>query len=132
MTVKVEGRSFTLNQTITLGEPCEVRIRDFTMKTFRVTRMICNVPCPNFITLNDFQIDAELPGPLFHIEGVPVQTVDAYSFSATHRKNGVELQPMIVCQHGASVFGQYTGFVPSAYERGGHFLLCFTLMGIVV
>lgn len=126
--VHVEGYSFTLNVELVLGVPQDFHASRWVMRAMQPRMLVANVPCPNFVVLDDVIVDGTCLKPF--LKDGRMTPCDAFAFSPA-RADSPEDEELgaPLCDHGASMVGRYTGLVPEGYHVGSTFPLCVTLQG---
>ena len=123
----IERYSFGLLVTLTLGEPKAFSVREWTMRAVNVKKITANVPCAEFITLQDVVVDGVTLSPFYNANGPDYYPEhDAWDFRPD--ADGRTVNPQL-CDHGASMRGKYTGLVPKGYKKGDEYAFIVTIEG---
>jgi hypothetical protein len=123
----IERYAFGIVVTLTLGEPKEFNVRDWTMRTVKVTKITANAPRSGFVTLQEVVVDGVILSPFYNSNGPDYYPAhDAHDFRPEMAACKVDPQ---LCNHGASMSGKYTGLVPEGYKKGDGYAFIVTFEG---
>jgi len=117
--VKVEGYSFSINQTIAaLGTPQALLLTGNPQVDIRPIRVTMNAPSVGFATITDIKVS--------NVSATVGTTGDAFKYSILGVGAHMKL-PMLTPAIPATVTGNYTGFLPPGFVGGSAFLFeaCF-------
>jgi len=119
--LKIERFRLQMSQGIAIATAEVISVTANSAVTFKPEKLVCNAPCPGFITLANIQASN-----INSLVGSGV--VDAYDFNANALNLDMEL-PKLSPAHRVSITGNYTGITPVGYIAAAAFTSTFTFIG---